>query len=106
MNKLFDGNVLLMVALTDTLVRDVVEFSGSVGIAQVAGLTGENISVDVVGVYEFPVANADAVAVGDIMYWDTSASEATTVSTDNTLIGEAWAVKAGASDGSVGIKIG
>lgn len=106
MNKLYDGSVLLMVALVVTAVRDVVVFSGGVGIAQVAGAIGENISVDTVGVYEFPVTTADVVAVGTPMYWDESESEATIVSTANILIGASWGTKAGAVDGSVGIKIG
>ena len=108
MNKLFDGNVLLMTALVTTAVRDVVVFDGHVGIAQVAGEVGEQISVDTVGVYEFPVTNADVVAVGTPMYWDVSAGEAciTDDSGSNELIGMSWGVKAGATDGSVGIKIG
>ena len=106
MDKIFNGFVLTMIALVTTLVRDVVVFENSVGIAQVGGAIGEEISVDTVGVYEFPVTNADVVAVGTIMYWDVSEDEATIVSTDNTLIGESWGVKAGATDGLVGIKIG
>ena len=106
MKKLFDGNVLTMVALVLTAVRDVVVFEGSVGIAQTEGEIGELISVDTVGVYEFPVANADAVDVGTLMYWDATASLATIVATANTLIGESWGTKAGTTDGFVGIKIG
>jgi len=106
MVKIYDGNVKLMVALVVTAVRDVVVFAGSIGIAQTAGAIGDEISVDVVGVYEFPVLNADAVAEGDLLYWDAGASIATVVSTANTLIGTAWGTKAGATDGDVGIKIG
>ena len=106
MFKLFDGLVLTMVALVTTAVRDVVVFADSVGIAQVSGEIGDDISVEVVGVYEFPVTTADVVAVGTPMYWDESESEATIVSTDNTPIGKSWGVKAGAVDGLVPIKIG
>ena len=106
MKKLYDGNVLIMVALVTTSVRDVVIFDGSVGIAQTAGAIGEDISVDTVGVYEFPVATADTVAVGLPLYWDAGVGEATVVETSNTLIGVSWGTKAGAVAGSVGIKIG
>lgn len=108
--KKFNGSVLLMTALTDTLVGDVVVFGGtgaglgSVGIAQVAGLTGEEISVDTVGVYEFSGLNADTIAVGDILYYD--GTDVTTTATANTRVGESWSVKAGTSDGTVNVKIG
>lgn len=111
MKKLYDGNVLLMTALVDTLVRDVVEFNASsgdttssVGIAQVAGLAGEEISVDVVGVYEFDGANADAIAVGDDLYWD--GTEVTTTATTNTYVGKSWSAKGAVADGKVAVKIG
>ena len=108
MKKLYDGNVLLMTALVATAVRDVVVFDGHVGIAQVAGEVGDQISVDTVGVYEFPVATADEVSVGTPLYWDESAGEATITddSGSNELIGMSWGTKAGAVEGSVGIKIG
>ena len=106
MNKIFDGKVLLMVALVVTAVRDVVVFAGSVGIAQVAGAVGDEISVDTVGVYEFPVKTADTVVVGAKMYWDNANGYATTTATSNTLIGASWGTKTGAVAGSVGIKIG
>ncbi len=106
MNKLYDGFVLIMVALVTTLVRDVVVFSDSIGIAQTVGEVGENISVDTVGVYDFPAANADVIAVGDVLYWDNTNKEVTTVSTSNTRAGVSWGTKAAATDGNVGVKIG
>lgn len=106
MNKLYDGFVLTMLATADILVRGIVIFDDGVGIAQTSGLTGELISVDTVGVYEFPVKQADVVVVGTELYWDESEGEATTTSTDNTLIGRSWGLKAGTVIGSVGIKIG
>ena len=110
MNKLYDGNVLLMTALVTTAVRDVVVFGatgaglGSVGVAQVAGAIGDEISVDTVGVYEFDGLIADTIAVGDILYYD--GTYATTTATANTRIGESWGVKAGTTDGKIAVKIG
>jgi len=110
MSKVYDGNVLMMVALVDTDVGDVVSFGatgvnagGSIGVAQTAGLTGESISVDVVGVYNFPATTANVVTVGAILYW--SGTELTTTATDNTKAGVAWSAKAGVA-GSVNVKIG
>ena len=105
MKKLFDGFVLIMVALVTTAIRDVVVFENGIGIAQTAGAIGDKISVDTVGVYEFTGTTADTIAVGDVVYWDAVAGEITTVATD-TLAGVAWSTKAGAVAGTVAVKIG
>ncbi len=110
MKKVYDGFVLIMVALATTAVRDVVVFGatgaglGSVGIALTAGAIGDDISVDTVGVYEFDGLNADTIAVGDILYWD--GTYVTTTATANTRVGVSWSAKAGATDGVVNVKIG
>jgi len=108
MKKLYDGFVLIMVALVTTAVRDVVVFEDSIGIAQTAGAVGENISVDTVGVYEFPVAIGDAVAVGDVLYWDAANGVVTVDSATgaNVRAGVSWGTKAASVVGSVGVKIG
>lgn len=106
MKKLFDGFVLIMVALVTTAIRDVVVFENGIGIAQIAGAIGDKISVDTVGVYEFTGTTADTIAVGDVVYWNAGAGEITTVATANTLAGVAWSTKAGAVAGTVAVKIG
>jgi len=108
MKKLYDGFVLIMVALVATAVRDVVVFADSIGIAQTAGEIGEKISVDTVGVYEFPAANADEIKVGDVVYWDAGNSVVTTDSNSgaNVRAGVSWGTKAASTDGNVGVKIG
>ena len=108
MKKLYDGFVLIMVALVATAVRDVVVFEDSVGIAQTAGEAGENISVDTVGVYEFPAATADVIAVGDVLYWDATAGVVTIDSATgaNVKAGISWGTKAASTAGLVGVKIG
>ena len=105
MKKLYDGFVLIMIALVTTGVRDVVEFENSIGIAQVAGAIGDEISVDTVGVYEFDGKDSEAFAVGDVVYWDDANSEITLVSTAMTLAGVCWSVKT-AIAGKVEVKIG
>ena len=110
MTKVFDGNVLIMTALVTTAFRDVVEFGvaggtdSSIGIAQIAGAIGDEISVDTVGVYEFTCATADDVSVGEDLYWD--GTELTVVSTANFFAGKSWNTKAGAVAGTIQVKIG
>lgn len=71
--KIIDGDVIIIPATADTLVRDVIEFgTNSIGVAQTAGLTGEDISVEIVGVYEFPATTAEAFVIGDIAKWDSN----------------------------------
>jgi len=106
MKKVFDGFVLIMIALVATAVGNTVVFSNSIGIAQTAGAIGDKISVDTVGVYEFTATTADTIAVGDVVYWDNANKEITTVSTSMTLAGTAWSDKAGAVAGTVYVKIG
>jgi predicted RecA/RadA family phage recombinase len=108
MKKLYDGNVLIMIALVATAVGDVVEFADSIGIAQTAGEVGESVSVDTVGVYELPSADADAIAVGDVLYWDSANGELTTSdgSGANVRAGVSWSAKAGSATANIGVKIG
>ncbi len=108
MRKLFTGYVLIMEALVATVVGDVVVFKESVGIAQTAGDKGDDISVDTVGVYEFAAENADAINVGDILYWKAADKEVTTDSDsgNNIKVGTSWGTKAANTDGNVGVKIG
>ena len=108
MKKVFDGFVLIMVALVTTAVGDVIVFGDSIGIAQTKGEIGDKISVDTVGVYEFTATTADAISVGDVLYWDASNKEVTTNSNSNANIraGVSWSDKAGAVAGTVYVKIG
>lgn len=108
MIKVYDGDVLTMVATADTTVRDVVVFADCVGIAQTAGLTSELISVDTKGVYRFPATTADTIAVGTVLYWDATDGEVTTDADSGTNIraGVSWSAKAGSVEGTVNVKIG
>jgi len=107
MRKLYDGNVLTMTATAIAVTGDVIEFENNVGVVITAGVIGDTISVDTVGVYEFDATDADSFDVGTVCYWDSATKKATTVSTDNALLGTAWSVKAGGSaDDVVEVKIG
>jgi len=106
MKKVYDGFVLMMVAIVATAVRDVVVFENSIGIALTAGGIGDDISVDTVGVYEGTATTADTFAVGDVVYWDNTNKEFTTTASSNTLAGVCWSAKAGSVAGTVQVKIG
>jgi len=102
--KKFDGNVLTMVATADVATGDIIEFAGSVGFVVEGGSNGDLISVDTVGVWEMPIADATDVAVGDAIYFD--GTNATIVDTD-TPAGVSWSKKAN-GDGTtvINVKIG
>ena len=44
----------------------------SVGIAQMAGVSGDTMMVDVGGVYEFPKLSAAVIVAGETVDWDAS----------------------------------
>lgn len=46
----------------------------SVGVAQVAGVTGDVITFDTTGEYVFPAATGAVIAQGESVNWDASAS--------------------------------
>jgi len=106
MRKVFDGNVLMMTALVATDVGDVVVFEDSIGIAQTAGAIGEDITVDTRGVYEFVATAANAISVGDVLYWNATTGRVTTTVGTNVRAGVSWSAKAATVAGSVDVKIG
>jgi len=70
--KRYDGNVVIIPAPYDVEVNDVVTIGAEqIGVAQTAGLAGEDISVEIVGVQEIiPARDGDAFEIGMIAYWD------------------------------------
>jgi predicted RecA/RadA family phage recombinase len=103
--KRYDGNVVIIPAPADTAVRDVIEFGTNyVGVAQTAGKAGEDISVELVGVYEFPADTTEAFAVGDVAKWDSASG--TMISTGATTAGLILSAKAGGVAGTILVKIG
>ncbi len=69
------------------------------GIAAGAAASGEPVETALVGVYDLKKVASQAWSVGDKVYWDNTAKEATKTTTSNTLIGVAIeAVACGAGD--------
>ena len=60
-----------------------------VGIAEVDGVSGTPITVNLEGVYPLAKNASIALTIGDALYWDTSPGEITNVVADGTFIGYA-----------------
>lgn len=87
-------------------VGDVVPLgTGMIGIAMNSGLTGEVIGLKIEDVYEINGATADAIAIGDVVYFDVTARAITTTATANTRAGRAVSAKSAAVAGTVFVKI-
>ena len=90
----------------DVNVGDVIPLgSEMVGIATVSGISGETIAVEIEDVFEIAAASADAISVGDLLYWDASNKVVTKTATDNTRAGRAVSAKGASTTGSVYVKI-
>ncbi|MGH1447428.1 MAG: DUF2190 family protein [Cognatishimia sp.] len=74
-----------------------VKVGGISGVAQGAAAIGEDVVLVRSGVFELPKLAAQAWSKGDLIYWDASEGECTTVDTGNDLIGAADAPAANPS---------
>ncbi len=89
---------------SDVSVNSMVDLTSRVGVAMSDIANGDTGAVKLVGVFEETAATADAIAVGDLLYWDGSAL--TKTATDNTPAGMAVSAKTAAVAGSVDVRIG
>jgi len=104
--KIQKGEVVDFTATAETLNGAVIALTECIGVTQGNAEVGEVIALDLVGVYEVSAKEADAIAFGAKVYFDNTNKEITITSTDNTLAGMAVSAKAGATAGSVWVKIG
>lgn len=105
--KIQEGGVIDYTAAGTLANGDVIPFTaGRVGVALDDAVSGDTISVALEGVYEITATTADAIVVGAAVYFDATARTVTTTATSNTLAGMATTAKAGATAGSVYVKIG
>lgn len=103
--KKTDGNVVIIPAIADTLVGDVIEFNtGSIGVAQVEALAGFDISVDTRGVFELPADTAEAFVVGDSVNWDSATD--TCLALGSVVAGTVIVGKLATVAGTIQVKIG
>lgn len=104
--KIQEGRIVDYTATATIANGNVIVLANRIGIAQGNAEVGEVIALELVGVYEITATTADAIAFGDVVYFDNTAKEITTTATDNTLAGIAINAKAGATAGTIQVRIG
>ncbi len=72
------------------------------GVAAGAAANGDSVEAALVGVYDLKKVASQAWSVGDKVYWDNTAREATKTTTSNTLIGVAIEAVAGGAGDTIG----
>lgn len=93
------GNSLTLVAAALTASGSGVLAGSLFGVAAHSAASGEDLVINLGGVYDLPKKASQAWTVGAKIYWDSTAKECTTTATDNTLIGCAvLAVGSGAGE--------
>jgi predicted RecA/RadA family phage recombinase len=100
-NYIQPGDTLTVPAPTGGILSGGVFISGSlIGIATTTAAVGVPVAVKICGVFELPKVSAQAWTVGQPIYWDSAAGNATTVNTSTTLLG--YATEAAANPSAVG----
>mgnify|MGYP006290968275 CR=1 FL=1 len=59
------------------------------GISAITAAAGDSIETGITGIYDIKKTSSQAWSIGDKIYWDNTAREATKTATNNTLIGTA-----------------
>lgn len=103
-NHVQPGNTLTLPAPADVLAGDGVIVGSIFGIANGDALSGDPVDLDVVGVFDLPKVSALAIAIGDKVYWDSTAKLVTKTASGNTLIGVATTAAANPS-ASVSVRL-
>lgn len=97
-NYIQEGDSLPVAAPAGGVLSGMPVIIGSlIGIASTTAAEGTMFSLQREGVFELPKVGAQVWTVGAKIYWDATASLATTVNTSNTLIGTATAPTANPS---------
>ncbi len=101
-NYIQAGVVLDHTAAADIVSGEVVVMGVRVGVALADIATGDTGAVQVDGVFEVAKTSANTPAQGAALYWNSTADEATTTASGNTLMG--YAVEA-AGAGVLTVKV-
>ena len=104
--KIQEGEVVDYIAGATIANGDVIPLVDRVGIALNDAVSGDTISLDLEGVYEIGALTADAIVFGAKVWFDATARTVTTTASTHVLAGIAVSAKAGATAGSVYVKIG
>lgn len=98
-NYVQPGNTITLTAPYDVASGDGLLVGAIFGVATGAAVNGNPIEAALVGVFDLTKVGSQAWAVGDKIYWDNTAKQATKTPTSNTLIGVAIeAVGSGAGE--------
>ncbi len=102
-NFMQEGDILTVPAPTGGVLSGaVVLINKMVGIAGTDAAEGADVAVRVEGVFSVAVKSADDIAVGDLLYWDSTNTEFTKTATSNTKSGYATkAAGAGITAGEI-----
>lgn len=105
-NFIQPGDTLTVPAPTGGILSGGVYVSGSlIGIATTTAAVGIPVAVKTKGVFELAKVSAQAWTIGQPIYWDSAANNATTSNTGTTLMG--YATEAAANLSAVGrVRIG
>ena len=88
-NYVQPGNTITLTAPYDVASGDGLLVGAIFGVATGAAVSGDPIEAALVGVFDLTKVGSQAWAVGDKIYWDNTAKQATKTATSNTLIGVA-----------------
>jgi predicted RecA/RadA family phage recombinase len=103
-NHVQKGDNITVTATADALSGDVVKIGNLVGVAATDAAIGDSLDLVTVGVFDFPKVAADAITIGDAVYWRSSDGLVTGTASGNTKIGVAVTDAANPS-GSVNVRL-
>ena len=103
--RIQEGDVVDYTATSVVANGDIIPLTDRVGIALNDAVIGDVISLELEGVFEMTATTADAIAFGDVVYFNATSRTVTTTATGNTFAGIAVSAKAGTVAGTVLIKI-
>ena len=96
------GNTITLTAPYAVASGDGLLVGSIFGVAAGSAASGDPVEAALVGVFDLKKTASQAWTVGDKVYWDNTAKEATKTTTSNTLIGVATEVVAGGAGDVVG----
>lgn len=96
------GNTMAVIAAATIKSGDGLLQGAIFGVAAHDAASGDELIINVGGVYELPKAPSQAWTVGAKVFWDATAKVTTTVGTDNTLIGVVYQAVTNAAGNTLG----
>ncbi|RJL22159.1 DUF2190 family protein [Paracoccus siganidrum] len=96
------GNTITLTAPYAVASGDGLLVGAIFGVAAGTAASGDPVEAALVGVFDLKKTASQAWAVGDKVYWDNTAKEATKTTTSNTLIGVAIEAVAGGAGDTIG----